>query len=1290
MDNRDTEVAAATAAVLVDGRRVGSAVLVDDRLALTAGHAVRGDGPLELVFPRASGELRLPAERAAAATPLDAALLRVVDGPGQEQLPAAVRLSPGRRTPERVKVFGYPRDEKVLRGVWRDFDVSGPAADGTVQLDWTGDVGTHPGHSGGPVVDAGTGALVGVLVQGSQAGRFDRFVPLAALTPYLPDLPVPWLMAGADARSHFERRSLGQRAQTRGGDLFRGRRAALAAVREWLTGAGHGRPLVVTGQPGAGKSAVVARSAMDLEAARIGPGLAFHARDAVHADLLAALAELFGFAFDELPDDAAATVVVDALDEAASANDRRQMTETLTELASLPDVRVAVSTRPLAAGDRFARGGLLPALGATSADSAALVDLDTDRYFEADGLRQFAAAVLTQHEARRPRPYGAAWSAYRADPALCDRLATMVAARAGRNYLVAAMAAMPLSTSEAPVDFAAGFGPDDIPGGVGEALARFLDDAETAVRGVLTALAYARGNGVDDRTWLAFAAALGYPTTVADLDRLRTSAAADYLLQTVPDDDGPVTRLFHQALAEELLSHRHQPSDERKLLDVLRPGDGWSGGGRYAQTYAADHAAAAKQLFALLEDAHFLVHADLDRLSSLLPLEPEATREPIAVVLRQAADRARALPPARRARLLALTAAHLGLPDLSRRLAAAGDEPFVPVWAHSLGRPHQELIGHGTTVHSVATGRIGQRDVIVSAGYRLCVWDASTGRLIREAEPQIRAVRAVAMLHAGTLDLIITAGDGGVHLWDAESGSAVAGPLAADAGGAAAVAVGLVGGREVLATGHDDGSIRLWAPDGRPVGEPIVAHGGKVTAVAIGELGERDVIVSGGDDKAIRVWTADGVPVMEATNAYSVFGVALGPGGDRTVVTSVDVEVRRWDAATGEPIGEPRPGHVFIIPDMAAGRVGGRDVIATAGWDRTVRLWDAATGDAIGEPLTGHTDKVTCVAIGRAGGRDIIVSGGWDAALRVWDADADQLGDPLPGHIGNVTSLASGRIGDRDVLVTAGFDGGIRICDAESGRLIAAQPQAEAYTAVIVSADGRDTVVGVGPYALHVWTNPLEDGRPVELGPADLSKGLAAGRLGGRGVVITSGRHGLTIWDVGTGERVREFDLEGGAGPLAFAAIGDRDIIVCGARDDTIEVWDAATGRPLYGPLVGHEIAVTAVTVGLLGGRHVIVAGSLIGTIRLWDALTGAPIGAAITTHDESVEAIAIGRLRGREVIVSGCSDHTVRVRGFDTGDVTVLDMLGPVNAVAISDDGERLYVAAAHTVSMFRPEPRG
>ncbi len=51
-------------------------------------------------------------------------------------------------------------------------------------------------------------------------------------------------------------------------------------------------------------------------------------------------------------------MAVDALDEAASDQDRRQIAEVLAELAVLPGLRVAVATRPLAAGNPHASGAL--------------------------------------------------------------------------------------------------------------------------------------------------------------------------------------------------------------------------------------------------------------------------------------------------------------------------------------------------------------------------------------------------------------------------------------------------------------------------------------------------------------------------------------------------------------------------------------------------------------------------------------------------------------------------------------------------------------------------------------------------------------------------------------------------------------------------------------------------------------------------------------------------------------------------------------------------------------------
>ncbi len=388
MSGGQAAVARATAAVFVDGRRAGSAVLVGPQYLVTAAHVLQGQDPrslarvavqqVELVFPH-QGVGGQPGTTAAARIDLgsagagaDVAVLDLgEDRPGW--LPAPVPVWPAARLPGRVQVFGYPLAEGPLKGVWRQFTVAGPITSGAVQLDWLGDAGTFSGHSGGPVIDAAGHGLAGILVEGSERGRFDRFVPATVIAHVWPRLPRPWLMTGAgagEARNHFTRRAHGQRSAARGGDLFRGRTAAVDRIRGWLAAdEPPGHPLVITGQPGAGKSAVLARAAFSVEAEHGEPGLAFHARSATIVDFLTALADLTGVdipaSADELvtrladlPGQPPARVVLDALDEAASDLDRRQIAEAVAELAVLPGLRIAVATRTLTGGSPLMPGGL--------------------------------------------------------------------------------------------------------------------------------------------------------------------------------------------------------------------------------------------------------------------------------------------------------------------------------------------------------------------------------------------------------------------------------------------------------------------------------------------------------------------------------------------------------------------------------------------------------------------------------------------------------------------------------------------------------------------------------------------------------------------------------------------------------------------------------------------------------------------------------------------------------------------------------------------------------------------
>lgn len=1116
-------------------------------------------------------------------------------------------------------------------------------------------------------------------------------------TPRPPDRPpIMWIMS-EQAREHFILRAHGHRSGLAEPDLFRGRENALARVSAWVSAArSPGRPLVVTGEPGSGKSALLSRVILGLEAEGVLRGAAVHARDLTAAALRTALAPLAGrrevhSATDLLQalngGGAPVIVAVDALDEAATNADRRAIADLLAGLARLPRLRVVVATRELAGSwERYAPGTLLYNLAVSAAGQDNLIDLDADAYADPAGLRAFAAAVLTQDLP------GGAWTAYRADPGLTGRLAAAIADRARHNYLVAALTATDLGWRHQTTDPAdPDFDPAVIPSTVGEAITKYLDTLpnpqRSMSRDLLTVLAYARGDGIDERRWVEFAVALGYQVGRTDVQDLRQSPASAYLVHSQTGEGASVTRLFHQALADELRRQQDDPRrDEHDLLSTLLAGPGreWAQADAYRRRHTADHAEAAGLLPMLLADPRFLAVADLDRLLPLLPADPPADVAPVAAVLRQATD-ARWRSPQRRLGLLALSAAHLGVSQLQDVMTAAAADAFRVGWAHALGSPHQVIGGHSGEGVMVAIGRFEGRTVIVSGDSdgTVFVTDAVNGCQFETLPGHPGGVNAVAIGQLNGRDVVVTAGaDGQVRLADTLTSSHV---IISGEGPANALALGRIGEHDVLVVGLGDGVLVHDPASGRSLFK-VPYELPPFGTVAVGRIGTRDVIACAADDGFVVLLDGhDGNLIEELAGdvedgAHGIWFARVD--GRDTVVTSGLGPVLVHDAATGQRIRELDR---YAMATCVA-TLGDRIFVASADTDGRIDLRDIKSGK-VARSFFGHTDAVRSLAVGSVAGRDVIVSGSTDAMVRIHDLGATPApGISLIGHHTKVEAMAVSLIGGRLSVVSAG--NGVRIFDADTGRQIG-PPLAGVKSDMHLTAGrvaDRDVIIcgGFNGYlqifdavtreAIADWSNP----------EWFCVRALTLGTVDGRDVLVVGiNDNTLPVLDARTGHRICR--IRSSARQVAIGQADGHSYVAVIDDDFTGRVFDATTGAQLS-ELSEEAGPLWDVATGSLHGLDVLVTGGHDGAVRLVDPLTGTVVD-QVTEHDGDVISVATSRIGHDLAVISGGRDAAVQIT-TSSDDVFVIDVVDVVNAVAAWDDG-RVFVASGVSIFSLLPTHR-
>jgi WD40 repeat protein len=147
---------------------------------------------------------------------------------------------------------------------------------------------------------------------------------------------------------------------------------------------------------------------------------------------------------------------------------------------------------------------------------------------------------------------------------------------------------------------------------------------------------------------------------------------------------------------------------------------------------------------------------------------------------------------------------------------------------------------------------------------------------------------------------------------------------------------------------------------------------------------------------------------------------------------------------------------------------------------------------------------------------------------------------------------------------------------------------------------------------------------------------------------------------------------------VAYSPDGGR--LATAAKDQTVRVWDARSGKPLA-TLAGHSGGVVSVAYSPDGGRLATASGDR--TVRLWDARGGAHL-ATLAGHTDNVTGVAYSPDGQRLASASG--DETVRL--WDARSraplVTLAGHTGGVNGVAYSPDGRCLASAGDTTVRLW------
>ena len=497
--------------------------------------------------------------------------------------------------------------------------------------------------------------------------------------------------------------------------------------------------------------------------------------------------------------------------------------------------------------------------------------------------------------------------------------------------------------------------------------------------------------------------------------------------------------------------------------------------------------------------------------------------------------------------------------------------------------------GHKAFIKDVIFTSDGGQLISVSYDKTIRIWDTSTGEVVRVLRGQIGAGDE-GKIYAAALspdDRILAVGGfmahgfgvdddkvGDIRLINFQTGEVIA-----LLRGHSDIILGLAFSRDGnrLISGSFDKTARIWNVRDQRTTHILKGHTGYISAVTFSP--DDTTAVTGSDDGTLKLWNTKSGALITTLKGHTavVKSVVFTPNGKYLLSGSDDKTVRMWDGRTGRfikalALQNRTVESLSISPD-------GTKVLTGHGLEygeRSNNIFSIPTGKKI-TSFTKHTNLVLATDIS-PDGRIAATGGGNDKEIYLWDLATGRVKQKMVGKGKTIWSvgfakdcrfIAWGKINESNWSFNnyGSLKNSFQIKSYNENYELSMGHELKTETEFIRG------IKSVGPWSIrtknddiHETLEVLKNGRVVH----QITRGSTDGydhrsmTLTPDGqTVISGGSNGnLSSYNPQNGEKIHKFI--GHTGDVwGVAASPDSRFLVSGSADETVKLWEIASGRLL-------------------------------------------------------------------------------------------------------------------------------